>query len=99
MNKNWPLSTPRAPLHSFLKPKHVAGVAVHVKRDRDHDTSRCAVSCRHEQVRKLWAMSNMCFIFRTTAHVVCEGGWYRFQRQLALNGVKKRRRGRCTGWK
>jgi len=62
--------------------------AVHVKRDRDNDTGRCAVRSWHEQVRKPWAMSPMCFFFGTSAHVVCEGRLYGFQRRTALNGVK-----------
>jgi len=31
----------------------------------------------------------MFFFFRTSAHVVCEGRLYGFQRRIALNGVKK----------
>jgi len=61
---------------------------VHEKRDRDNDIGRCAVRSWHEQVRKPRAMSPMCFCFQTSAHVVCEGHLYGFQRHIALNGVK-----------
>jgi len=61
---------------------------MHEKRDRGNDAGRCAVRSWHEQVRKHWAMSPMCFFFRTSAHVVCEGRLYGFQQRIAVNGVK-----------
>jgi len=61
---------------------------VHVKRDRDNDTGRCAVRSWYEHVRKPWAMSLMSFFSRASFHVVCEGRLYGFQLRIALNGVK-----------
>jgi len=61
---------------------------VHVKRDRDNDTGRCAVGSWYVHVRKPWAMLPMCFFLRESVHVLCEGRLYGFQRRIALNGVK-----------
>jgi len=61
---------------------------VHVKRDHDNDTGRCAVRSWYEHVRMPWAILPMSFFFRASFHVVCEGRLYGFQLRIALRGVK-----------
>ena len=72
---------------------------MHVKRDRDDDTGRCAVRSWYERVRKAWEKSPMSFFFRASFHVVCEGRLYGFRPPIALHGVKNAGRVRCTDWK